>query len=298
MNSWIWAGALWTAALFGLVHSQGQDQSQGKTGLAEISGSLDASVIARTWRVKGVMFCPKPCLWVENAYPVGIFEVTRQPFRFDVAPLPGLSKALADKVKEFSSNHSNPQDHSGSSLEFADSRVYTFIPPLEPGFVIAKPKGPVFSVNYISELDALGYRHEFIDNLRFSTETAANCEKNPAHPACAGRWGNFYPRTGFVTRDSEVLSSFLIALRSARAASDPWGRVVLSRYPFEPRVGHYMQLVSPVKRPAVPIGNSKLEDLERGAGAKDGHYTSVHYGIFEACNPCLPPRLVGPRPVK
>jgi hypothetical protein len=291
MKTILWAVSVWLSGIILCVQSAGQDKGAGKS-VADVAGGLDLSVILKTWRVKGVMFCPKPCLWVENAYPSGIFEVTRQPFQSSLVGgnLFGVSGVT-------SSSHTDSSDGSASTLQFADSRVYTFIPPIELDLVIAKPQGPMFDLNYVSELDAFAYRTGFIDYVRHPKESGVLCDLNPSHPACAGRWGNFYPRIGSVIRDGEVLASYLTALRAGRAASDPWGRVVIRSYPFEPRVGHYLQMVDPVRRAAVPIGGD-LAELERGAGARDGHYVFVHYGIFEACGKCLPARLVEARPVR
>jgi hypothetical protein len=288
MKSIVWVTSVWLSGIVLCLQSAGQDK-----GIADVAGGLDLSVILKTWRVKGVMFCPKPCLWVENAYPSGIFEVTRQPFRSSL-----LGGNLFGIGGVASSSHTDSSDGSGSTLQFADSRVFSFIPPIDLDLVIAKPKGPLFDLNYVSELDAFAYRTGFVDRLRFAKEAATLCDLNPSHPACAGRWGNFYPRIGWLTRDSEVMASYLTALRAGRATNDPWGRIVLKPYPFEPRVGHYIQMTSPVRRSAVPIGYPDTASLEQGAGSRDGHYLFVHYPIFEACGKCLPARLVEARPVK
>jgi hypothetical protein len=288
MKRAIWVIAVWLGGISLCLRAGGQDK-----GVADIAGSLDLSAILKTWKVKGVLYCPEPCLWVENAYPSGIFEITRQPFRSSLVGgnLFGISGVAT-------SSHTDSSDGSGSTFQFADSRVYTFIPPIDLDLVIAKPKGPLFDLNYVSELDAFAYRTGFVDQLRYAKQSATLCELQPSHPSCAGKWGNFYPRIGWLTRDSEVMSSFLTALRAGRAANDPWGRIVLKPYPFEPRVGHYIQMASPVRRQAVPIGWPDIPDLERGAGARDGRYLFVHYGIFEACGKCLPARLVEARSVR
>jgi len=95
--------------------------------------------------------------------------------------------------------------------------------------------------------------------------------------------------------EGSVTITQMQALRAARIASDPAMHVVLKAYPFEPRTGHYIQMTSPVKRPAVRIGDPNISAIETGAGAKDGHYRFVHFGIFEACRGCLPTRLVDAR---
>ena len=56
-------------------------------------------LILRTWRSKGVLACThgfdiRVCLWVENAYPSGIIEVIRQPYKSQLAEMQLLVKAL------------------------------------------------------------------------------------------------------------------------------------------------------------------------------------------------------------
>jgi len=56
---------------------------------------LDVACMLKTWRIKGVLYCPwqgnmKPCLWVENAYPCGLLEVVRQPFRSHLPEFPPI----------------------------------------------------------------------------------------------------------------------------------------------------------------------------------------------------------------
>src|SRR5439155_22919125 len=96
---------------------------EGSFSAISIVPQLDVSCILRTWRIKGVLWCPwrgtyKPCLWVENAYPCGILEVVRQPFKSHLAELSGLS------TRAFTSGHNEAQ------LQFAETRVLTFVPPL------------------------------------------------------------------------------------------------------------------------------------------------------------------------
>jgi hypothetical protein len=111
---------------------------------------LDVSAIVRTWRIKGVLWCPwngsmTPCLWVENAYPCGLLEVVRQQFKSHLPELPPFPLKLTTS----SHNHGN--------LQFAESRVFTFVPPVvqQTEIPIAAPR-PKFMINYLSELDALG----------------------------------------------------------------------------------------------------------------------------------------------
>lgn len=274
-----WIAAAWLSLLWLFV--QAQDRTP--TLLAEI----DWTAILRTWRIKGVLYCPKPCVWVENAYPVGLLEVTRQPYRTDFVP-------LQKTVKEASS-HTASSDRTDSTLQFVEAHVAEFVPPIELG-LIARPPGSPLALSYLSEIDRWAWRSPYLDWILHPVESGILCEgASIPLPACAGRWGNYYPRHGFVVRDSEVIAAFLQALRSARIANRPALHVVLKTYPFEPRTGHYIQMTSPVRRAAVRIGDPDMAGIETGAGAKDGHYRFVHFGIFESCGGCIPTRLVEAR---
>lgn len=240
-------------------------------------GRIDVGCILKTWKIKGVLVCPwrggvTPCLWVENAYPCGVLEVVRQPFRTHLASVPLPAGKLTS-------------GHNEGGLQFAESRVFTFVPPLAQHLEIplAAPRGPFFQVNYVSELDAPGWRTGLLDLLM----------QPPVE--CAGAWGGYSPRTGFVTQPSEVIAAHLQALRGGRVASSPFGRVVLSPYPFEPRTGHFIQRIAPPGPGCVSIGNPDLRSLEAGALSPHGAYLFLHYGLFEECRRCLEPRLVGPR---
>jgi hypothetical protein len=79
-------------------------------------------------------------------------------------------------------------------------------------------------------------------------------------------------------------------------ASQPLGRIVLMPYDFEPRTGHYLQMISPIIRPAVSIGSPLLSAIEAGSLSLYGAYLFVHWGLFEECKHCLDPRLLEARP--
>lgn len=251
---------------------------QGTTPAVAVISKLDLTAVLRTWRIKGVLWCPwmghsKPCLWVENAYPCGLLEVVRQQFRSHLPELPPIP------MKSTTSGHNQ------NNLQFAEARVFTFVPPIvqQLEIPIAAPRAQ-FMINYVSELDAFGWRTGLLDSL-FS-----------ANRECAGNWGCYYPRRGFVEQPSEVLAAHLQALRGGRVASLPFGRVVIMPYSFEPRTGHYLQMISPVVRPAVSIGYPDLKELEEGNGSPYGAYLFVHWGLFDECRNCTKPRLLPPRP--
>jgi hypothetical protein len=280
-----------TAALFftaAAAWALGQDAERA-------AAATDLTLILRTWRVKGAMACPETCLWVENAFPVGIFEVVRRPFGSAIREFDAALAQLRRLAPRSTSSHTGPSDNSDSTLQFAEAHVYEFVYPIDAN-VIARPERGGMGVSYLSELDPLAWRSPVPDLLLHGAASATLCDLPPRPPrVCAGSWGNYYPRHGFVVRDSEVVAAYLQALRAGRAAADPRGRVVLAPYPFEPRTGHWIQMIDPVARAPVKIGSGDLTALERGALARDGGYAFVHFGLFERCAGCLPGRLLPER---
>lgn len=246
---------------------------------AGLLAQVDVGCILRTWKIKGVLVCPwkgrlKPCLWVENAYPCGILEVVRQPGKSHLLEMPPFPLPRTTS------------GHNEAGLQFAEARVFTFVPPFvqDLEIPIAAPRGPFLRLNYLSELDAAGWRAGLLEKL-----FVPGAE-------CVGAWGCLYPRTGFVSQPSEPIAAHLQAVRAGRVAFRPHGRLALGPYPFEPRTGHYLQMVSPIRKSCVTIGSADLRGLEAGALSKHGAYLFVQFGLFEECRRCLPPRLLAPRP--
>jgi hypothetical protein len=261
------------------------------TSIVAAMVDVDWATVLRSWRIKGAMACPEPCLWVENAFPVGMLEVARREMQTGILEFQPLLAPFAKK----SSSHTGSGDRTDSTLQFAEAHVFNFVPPLDV-WILARPEAAPLGVSYLSELDRLAWRDPLIDLLLHPVESAMLCEgAGLSLRACAGTWGNFYPRHGFVARDSEVMAAYLQALRAGRIASAPALHVALGFYPFEPRAGHYVQMLAPVRRSAIKIGDPKIAAVEAGAGAKDGAYRFVHFGIFEACRGCIPTRLVEAR---
>lgn len=260
-------------------------------------------LILKTWRFKGLRVCKKPpyvCALIENAFPTGLIEVTRKPFKTNLEGLKPVFKSIAKMkiFKKMTSSHTDSWDLSGSSLQFQDVHVYTFV--LESivpsGFLIAWPGRGMFLINYLSELDRHSWRRSALDRILYPAASRFPCELFSGNLRfCAGKWGNYYPRIGFITRDSEVISSYLAGLRGALVANKPFARIVLSRYRFEPRTGHYIQMIAPKQRKPIKIGAGRISRIESNSLAKDAHYLFVHYPIMEACLECIPPRVVPAR---
>jgi len=281
---------------------------EGTETVAALNLQVDVSCILRTWKIVGVMTCPSPaggvttCLIVENAYPVGIFEAVRKPLTSHLAEITAFAKAFGS-APLFGKTSSHTADAGqGAGLQFAEGHVFEFVPQLllDSGLPLAKPSGQQFAVSYLSELDGYFWRTGLAEMLLNPLEAAKkavlpSCAKVPRLDDCAWTWGSYFPRIGFTIDPSEVMAAHLQALRAGRVASQPVGRIVLSPYPFEPRTGHYLQMVRPSPRACSSIGWPIRRTIEPGALSLQGAYLWIHFGIFRECRGCLPPILAEPR---
>ncbi len=281
----------------------------GTESLASLTLAIDVSCILRSWRILGVLACPSPnggvttCLITENAYPVGILEAVRQPWGthlVEAAPFFSLFEAIPRFGR--TASHTNGAGD-GTRLQFAEAHAFEFVPDLaiQNALPLAKPRGDLFDLSYLSEIDGYFWRTGLADALLAPEEAIGRallpaCSVVPRPSDCAGTWGSWFPRIGFTVHPSEVLASYLTALRAGRVASRPLGRAVLSSYPYEPRTGHYVQMVRPSRRACVPIGSPRGRAIEAGALSLHGAYLFIHFGIFRECRGCLPVHLVEPRP--
>lgn len=281
---------------------------EGKDSTVTVLGRTDVLLILRSWRAKGVLVCThgfdvKVCLWVENAYPCGIFEVLRQPYKTQLAEMRGMVQALEPvKLAGFGSSNHMPVSGDGTANQFAEARVYTFVPDVglaNSEVPIAIPSTLKFQPDYLTEVDGLGWRSPLVDQFTCPESWIASvksCGMAPDPVTCAGTWGSYFPRIGFINHPSQAIAAAMQALRAGRAASRPLGRAVLSPYEYEPRTGHYIQMIEPLAKPAISIGSPFPQALDLGAGSPFGNYLFVHFGIFEYCAGCLPVRLVEERP--
>jgi len=279
-------------------------------GTLSVSGTIpevDVSCILSSWTILGVLACPTilggvhVCLLVENAYPTGILEVVRQEYRSHYAEMGGMLGAMRPLPLFGKSASATARAGAGDSLQFGEARAYTFVP--DPGLSgsdlpLAVPSGSLFQVDYVSELDGYGWRLPALETFAAPQSGVArlkSCDRAPDPATCAGCWGSFFPRVGMVEHPSQVIAAHVQALRAGRAASSPLGRVVLATYPYEPRTGHYLQMLRPSYRTALPIGSPRISIWEKGAGSSYGAYAFLHYGVFIACSGCLPVTLAPER---
>ena len=274
---------------------------------------VDILCILRTWRVTGIFVCPRfphgvhVCLVVENAYPVGILEAVRRSFTShlaELAPVAAGFKEAAGGVGLFGGTSSHTGSSAdGTSLQFTEAHAYEFVPGggLAAGLPLAIPSGSAFRVSYLSELDGFAWRTGMVDVLADPGQAAAKaalpaCSTVPRTGDCAWNWGSWFPLTGFAVHPSEVVAGALLGLRAGRVAANPAGRVTLGAYPYEPRTGHYVQMVRPTWRSCVSIGWPLTRAVEAGALSREGAYLLLHFGVFRECEGCFPARLVEPRP--
>ena len=282
---------------------------EGTENIASMILTVDVTCILKTWRIVGVFACPSPsggvntCLIVENAYPVGIVEAVRKPYTSHLVESAALFKLFenAPRFGETASHTNGAGD--GTKLQFAEAHAYEFVPDLliTSQLPLAQPSGETFRLSYVSEIDGYNWRKGLADLLTHPEQALKravlpSCSTLPRADDCAWSWGPWFPRIGFTVHPSEVMASYLTALRAGRVASDPLGRIVISRYPYEPRSGHYIQMVRPTRRSCVSIGWPLVRQIERGALSLEGAYLFIHFGIFQECNGCFPARLVEARP--
>jgi len=270
---------------------------------------VDVSLILASWRIVGVMACPAvptgviTCVIVENAYPVGLLEVVRRPFATHLLEFGPILKGMAPAQLFGSTSSHGPNAADGTGLQFAEAHVYSFspqIPVLSQVLPLVIPPAIPYGLAYSSEIDGYFWRTGLAEWLLKPGEMARKqllpaCSVIPRTQECAGVWGSYVPRIGFTVHPSEVLAAYLQALRAGRVASDPVGRVVLGSYPYEPRTGHYLQMIRPSLRSGTLIGTPFTRLLEAGSLSAQGAYIFIHYGIFKECKGCMPPTLVEAR---
>ena len=284
---------------------------EGTENVASVFGRLDFTCILRTWRITGVMACPafphgvNVCVITENAYPVGIVEVVRRPYTSHLQEVMGFLVGLQglDLFGETSSHTANHQE--GRGLLYTESRAYHYGPPLQGlTAAFAIPYGWTAGISYISELDGYSWRTGFADYL-MNPELLVKkmglpaCSVIPRTGDCAWRWGSWVPHTGFLTHPSEVMGAHLLALRAGRVAARPGLRTVIQPYLYEPRTGHFVQMIRPTTKACFSIGSSAppiVKMMEGGSLSRAGAYLFIHFGIFRECDGCFPALLVEPRP--
>ena len=182
-----------------------------------------------------------------------------------------------------------------TSLQMSEAHVFGF--PLSDAFSLAV-EAPCegmpdlgAAVSYLSERDHDEWRTASLEKknplAKIAEKKAPLCSRygRMLPGLCVGTWGALYPRTGFVTHASEVVASAMAAFRAADvAALKPQApRQVISPLLFWPSVRHdRMQLVSPVARRCMPVGENPVL-WDRGTRSRDGRYVWVYWRKKECC---------------
>jgi hypothetical protein len=268
-----------------------------------VLGRLDLSCIFRNHFILGAMVCThgfevRACLIHQNPYPVGILESVRRKgtsFLSEAKPFLSVLKGLP--VLGDTSSHTN-EPSSGTGLQFSEAHAYESVPDLPVDDFIAKPSGSIFVPRYFSEADGFFWRSPEAARAVDPSAMVAGllaCSKIPRPAECAGTWGPWYPETGFLVHPSEVMAAHVQALRGARVSSHSQIRVS-NRYQWEPRTGHFVQMVRPIWKTCVSIGSPLVKYAELGAGSTEGAYLFIHFAVFIECNGCLPAILQAPLP--
>lgn len=267
---------------------------------------IDVSCILSHWSIIGAMVCTHGldvnfCFIYQNPYPVGVVEAVRRSGTSYLGDASGYLKSLS-KVPLFGKSSSGTTAQSGGlGMQFAEAHAYSYVPEFGLNdYMIAKPSATnVMTPTYFSELDGFFWRTPGADIMEAPQAALAkivSCAQVPRPTDCAGTWGPWYPRTGFLTHPSEVMGSHVIALRGARVASSPGLRSCVGNYPYEPRTGHFVQMIRPVWKPCSAIGTPFVRPIEVGEGQIEGAYLFVHFGVFFECNGCFPAILQAPLP--
>lgn len=264
---------------------------------------LDLTCILRNHLILGAMVCThgfdiRVCLINQNPYPVGILEsVRRKGTSFLSEARPFLSALKGLPLFGESSSHTTEQG-SGTGLQFSEAHAFESVPDLPVDDFIAKPSGSIFVPRYFSEVDGFFWRSPEAATAVDPSSMVAGllaCSKIPRPSDCAGTWGPWYPETGFLVHPSEVMAGHVQALRGARVSSHSAIRPS-NHYSWEPRTGHFVQMIRPVWKTCVSIGTPLVKYAEQGAGSAEGSYLFIHFGVFIECNGCLPAILQVPLP--
>jgi len=267
---------------------------------------IDVTCILRNWSIIGAMVCTHGvdvnfCFIYQNPYPVGIVESVRRAGTSHLGDAGSYLKSVRAMPLFGKSSSGTTSQGGGQGMQFGESHAFSYVPELGlSDYTIAKPSATqIMTPSYFSELDGFFWRTPGADLMeapQFALAKVVSCSQVPRPTECAGTWGPWYPRTGFLTHPSEVVGSHLLALRGAKVASSSGTRACVGTYPYEPRTGHFVQMIRPLWKPCSSIGTPFVRPIETGAGQVEGAYLYVHFGVFMECRGCFPAILQSPLP--
>ena len=140
-------------------------------------------------------------------------------------------------------------------------------------------------IKYLSELDFLEWRTGALEAVNpksiASIAAAPLCGVTGSNTSdlCMGSWGATYPRTGFLTHQSEVVGSAGAAIRAVSISGllGSMGHVVLEETGFVPSFeGDRLELIYPVVSGSIPIGQNPIF-WESGKLSLNGKYLWVYW---------------------
>lgn len=304
------SGLALAGALLAIPPAYGQSTPAGSYENTESQGSIygriDTSCILGHWSIVGAMVCTHGadvnfCFIYQNPYPVGIVESVRRAGTSYLSQAGSYLKTLTRMPLYGRSSSGTTAQNGGLGMQFGESHAFSYVPELGlSDATIAKPQTTnTISPAYFSETDGYYWRTPGADPLeapQLALGRVVSCALVPRLTDCAGAWGPWAPRTGFLTHPSEVMGSHLLALRGARVASSPGVRMTIGSYPYEPRTGHFVQMIRPTWKSCASIGSPFVKLIEAGAGQTEGAYLFIHFGVFIECRGCFPAILQGPLP--
>ena len=265
----------------------------------DISGRLDLSCI--DLKVIGVCVKPPgiPGIIIMYWEPALLIETVKQPGDTIISPLKplirdyaaqGIEKLMqaATGLKVPVSGGSSASKLDGTNLQFNEAHVYEF--PFRDQIMSfidmeCPDKLPTGSfIKYLSELDSLEWRIAVAETLGPKSMALAagalSCAAGTlSNDLCMGSWGAVYPRTGFITHQSQVVGSAAAAVRAVSIAgiSGQGVHVVLEHLGFMPSFEtDKLELVYPNPSGCIKIGQNPAT-WESGKLSLTGKYLWVYW---------------------
>jgi len=207
-----------------------------------------------------------------------------------------ITKDVADNLSaqitglgNVASSGSSYSNISQANLQFNEVHVYEF--PFRDEImafidVQCPDKLPTGSfIKYLSELDFMEWRTGALEAV--NPKTIASISAAPlcgvtgpvTGDLCMGSWGATYPRTGFLTHQSEVVGSAACAIRAVSISGllGSMGHVVLEETGFAPSFeGDKLELIYPVVSGPIAIGENPIF-WESGKLSQNGKYLWVYW---------------------
>jgi hypothetical protein len=195
------------------------------------------------------VFPPIPGDFICNNVPVALVETVTGPGQ-TVIPFIGTALSLLGQSAGMGSGGASSHNDK-DNLQYFESHVFDL--PIYPILEFMNPflrmcpttSGMTWMVNYLSEVDPIGWKSGVTDYIYISTMigsalasitsicsvagTASSVLSQlgiSLTDVCMGTWGVTYPRTGFSNTYSEPVASGIAAYRASRVVANPLLRVV------------------------------------------------------------------------